>query len=187
MVVIAIIGLLASVILAAVQIGREKAKNASKNLSIDQYTKAALIYASNNNSYPYAGISQFDNFQTRYCLGYSSNETCFGSFYSTFFAADTSSLNNAFKTYLPGPPANRGTLITSGADASAVVYTCLSVDASAHCTQYALEWGLSGVNQSCGVGQAGYLPQDVMWSFLIGPSYVPSASATSCYYISDSI
>jgi len=60
LIVIAIIGILASIVLVSLSSGREKAKIASAQSSVDVLYKAVMIeYASTGNTYPSAGNVSF--------------------------------------------------------------------------------------------------------------------------------
>lgn len=91
LVVIAIIGVLASAVFASLGAAREKARDATRIHTAQQFRTALDLYYANNGSYPSSGGVDV-------CLGLSSTQTCWGG------AHGSDSVNAALAPYMPTIP-----------------------------------------------------------------------------------
>jgi len=92
LVVVAIIGILATVVLASLGSAREKAREARKLTDLNQIRNAFELYYLDNGSYPLATTGGW----FAYCIGKSSSETCWNNELN-----GNDALNAALEDYLP--------------------------------------------------------------------------------------
>lgn len=135
LVVLAIIGLVVSVGLAAMGEARLRARNAQRIEHIQTYAKATELYFVNAGAFPQAAAPT-----TNHCLGMNSGETCWAGSMS-----GDDSLVTKFSGVVNGslPEGDPGGLGRDG-----YLYTCTN----SSCDGYDLKFMLEGVNQSCGPG-----------------------------------
>ncbi len=150
LVVISIIALLSTIVLAAVNDARVKARNTAKNESIHQYINAIELYRTSNSSYPVfgdgSGAVNSDNYA---CIGYAPLENCFGTY--TPVDGDTT-LNNSLSTFFGGTVPKDTKSIDAGiyGDLKGVIYACKT---TIDCSDYVLMWNIEKINQNCGLGK----------------------------------
>lgn len=132
LVVVAIIALLSTIVLSALDTSREKARNTKRNEMALQYINALELYRSEHDSYPNVGTGV-------YCIGYSNSasETCQGGSRS-----GNDDLITALETYLPGPPKNDDPINYLTYELSGTTYECVDIS----CNKYKLWWYLEGSN-----------------------------------------
>jgi len=135
LVVIAIIGLLSSVILAALGTTKTKAQNARIVGDIRAYQQAFELYYTQNGSYPNPSAAGY------WCLGvYSPSATCWQG--STNEDTGAGNLDSQLAPYIPGPPA--GQTVTSGSNSFiGYIYKCKTVTAGV-CVRYEINWVMNG-------------------------------------------
>lgn len=95
LVVISIIALLSTVVLAALNDARVKARNSAKNEIVLQYINALELYASSNGGV-YPDSDPNENLYS--CLGFADEEKCHPFYWGL------NNLNDAIKTYYPAIP-----------------------------------------------------------------------------------
>jgi len=136
-VVIAIIGLLSSVILAALGTTKTKAQNARIVGDIRAYQQAFELYYTQNGSYPNPSQSGY------WCLGRYPGQACWlGGGTSEDSLGSAPYLNDQLAPYIPGPPA--GQTVTSGSNSFiGYIYKCKTVTAGA-CVRYEINWVMNG-------------------------------------------
>ena len=140
LVVIAIIGLLSSIVLASLTSVKAKARNAKRFQMANEYVKALELYRATNNIYP-SGANN-----TYACIGFSPSESCYA---ETYFG--NTSLNSDLNTYIPGPPANTDSaLSSSGYNYNGTIYKCHADG----CSKYILKWSMEGIDTRCAGGIA---------------------------------
>lgn len=136
LVVVSIIALLSTVVFAAVQDARTKARNTAKNNLVLEYVKALELYRDENNgSYPISGAP--DSFPV--CIGYSPIESCYGS----TLTVGSETINNSLKKFLPGDFSHRISVISGTKDYRGVTF--ISTDG----TNYTLRWILEKQISNC--------------------------------------
>lgn len=147
LVVISIIALLSTIVLAALQDSRAKARNSAKNSLVMEYVKALELYKSDNNgTYPSAGIGEET---IERCIGLTESETCrvvtpkYGD----------NQINTALTTYIAGPPADKTPISGGAVTFSGVTYTC----EDSTCSSYVLNWVIEKTNSKC-FGNADDIP-----------------------------
>jgi len=143
LVVIAIIGLLSAIVMATLNSARDKAKNSSKNQLVVQYMNAAELYRDKYGEYPDPGDQS-----TVSCLG-PSGSICYGVFAYPY----NQNISDAFKEFIPGPPANNTPVMFNGSDFKGITYRCSSRPGSfGVCEKYEFIWVLVGNTDNCGKG-----------------------------------
>jgi prepilin-type N-terminal cleavage/methylation domain-containing protein len=157
--VIAIIGLLSSIVIGAIAEAREKARDSRRNQMVLQYINALELYRSQSSSDTYPS-----NSHTVYsCIGVWP-EGCQG---GGIFQNDD--LNTALDTVIPGPPTNNDpiTVIFGGTpyDFSGTAYVC----EDAECNNYRLQWYLENQGSEC----------------ILGENPISSSGVYRCVYIPD--
>jgi prepilin-type N-terminal cleavage/methylation domain-containing protein len=137
LVVVSIIALLSTIVLAAVQDARIKARNTAKNSLVMEYVKALELYRNDNGTYP----SHSTNVTTPRCVGYAeSGDKCFA---NTFDGSN--SINAAFSSYIKSDFAHRGSVMYSSNDLKGIQYYCETTA----CNSYVLLWFNENINQRC--------------------------------------
>ena len=139
LVVIAIIGLLAVIVLAALESARIKAQNSAKNQLVGQYVTAFELYLDEN---PDEGYPNENSPDTYYCLGQSSESSCHGPYVHNY----NSFLNDKLKSFIPGPPENNTPAISVIGDMQGIAYRCSESDP---CNEYNIIWYLVGDTAEC--------------------------------------
>jgi prepilin-type N-terminal cleavage/methylation domain-containing protein len=165
MVVIAIIGLLSSVVLANVILARAKAANARRLQDVRSYITAFEFFLNDKGYYPYPG-----NTTTSHCLGknYPTND-CHT---ITFPVPFDNITNNLIAPYIPGLPSDPSAVAPS--TLYGYEYFCaLSNNTVTGCLKYDLYWPMSGQTSYCGLGTIAYAD--------------PSGTGISCVYDSPQI
>ncbi len=138
LVVISIIALLSTVVLAAVNDGRVKARNTAKNSLVLEYVKALELYRSTTNTYPSAGSGIED---VPVCVGYTNSlDKCYGDGYG-----GSATITSALQTYMPNNFADRKSIIEGGSDFKGILYACTT----SSCNSYTLSWILEKPSQKC--------------------------------------
>lgn len=131
LVVISIIALLSTIVLAAVNDARVKARNSAKNSLVLEYVKALELYRNDHGSYP--------QISTSVCIGYADNETCL------LETSGSTALSTALSTYLPNSFADRDPLTSPDDDNLAgVLYLYLPTS-----NNYKLIWVLKNNTAIC--------------------------------------
>jgi prepilin-type N-terminal cleavage/methylation domain-containing protein len=134
MVVVAIIGLLSSIVLASLNQSRNKGTNGHIQTDIHQYMNALeLYYTKNNGVYPTpaAGTGTF------VCLGSYPGGSCWGG-----VQGNDLGLVTALAPYIQNPP---GQTVAIGANTFTGYIYQLKANG-----QYEIKWFLYGANQKCG-------------------------------------
>lgn len=134
LVVISIIALLSTVVLAAMNDVRVKARNSAKNEIVLQYINALELYASSNGGvYP-----ENETVDTYDCLGFANEEYCLTEGYTGF-----SDLNSDLETYYPSiPKADEFSIYSEATEIKGIMYKKISG------SKYELYWFLKN-NSSC--------------------------------------
>ena len=140
MVVIAIIGLLASLILASLNSAKTKGVNARIQSDIHQYQNALELYYTKNGAYPtptagnntWVCLGKGYTVQAGYC--WKNNNTN---------DADDPGLDTALTQFIPGPPP--GQSITVGS----FIYDGYIYKVTGNGTGYEIRWILNGTNLAC--------------------------------------
>lgn len=127
LVVISIIALLSTVVLVALQDGRVKARNTSKNSLVLEYVKALELYKNEHNLYPISGsVGSFP-----VCVGYTPSESCFGSRVGSF------TINDTFDDYISGDFSEKTPVIIGSSDYRGITYQ--STDGNTFVIRWVLE------------------------------------------------
>jgi prepilin-type N-terminal cleavage/methylation domain-containing protein len=142
LVVISIIGLLSTIVLAAVQQSRLKALNVAKNALVREYVNASELFYDAHQEYPNVGSG---------CLGINNpDNSCRGE-------AQNDTLNLAFAAYIAGPPGDSHIILDeNNQNLGGIYYDCITVDNDGKCTSTWFEWTLDvpyAENASCGIGK----------------------------------
>jgi prepilin-type N-terminal cleavage/methylation domain-containing protein len=162
MVVIAIISLLSSIILAALNSARDKAKATSRNQFARQLTIALELYYTANGGYPWPSQQQYAT-----CVGKHFNQTCNAQGGPGWGGDDT--LYNSIKQFIGYPAAIINDPMTSASlngnttpivvQNDAIVYDPGVVNGSVRsqctgnlCQAYTLTWDIPGIKQNCSPG-----------------------------------
>ncbi len=159
--VVAIIGILASIVLASLGYAREQARNKAVVQQMDQYAKALELYYSDNGRYP-SGFSANNAVQARraYCIGSSYTGTPNFCLPSGAFNVSTlvgGNVNSHIETalvpnYIPSLP--NATINVDGVQYMSPAYMnsdYLGTSGTEYRT-YTLWYALEGVGQNCGKG-----------------------------------
>ena len=155
LVVISIIALMSSVVLASVNSGRLKARNAERLETIDQYRNALELARDADGSYPSSPSTA--------CLG-TYTSACGNGAGVTLPSSPT--VNAALARYLPSLPGNPPAPPYVGIS----YWTCAGSTATS-CTRwnapndtYILEWYQEGASAPCGIGFSEFAP-DPNWPY----------------------
>jgi prepilin-type N-terminal cleavage/methylation domain-containing protein len=175
LIVVAIIGLLSSIVMAALTDARQKAQNTAKNQLVEQYVTALELYRDTYGYYPDYGSPSGASI----CFGsYTADSDCQGSSSSI---RKSEGLDNAIKEFIPGPPIDEysANLTSPSMDMKGIGYKCTTsgnIEENSDCDSYSIDWYLSGGNQECIKGTTSYdfLPSP--------PPYKPEL--TRCVYSS---
>jgi prepilin-type N-terminal cleavage/methylation domain-containing protein len=148
MVVIAIIGLLSSIILASLSNSKDLATNSRVSQDIHQFQNALELYYTKYGGYPQPGTGT--NAWT--CLGKYSGY-CWDQSTPTY--ADDSTLDAALSPFIPGPPTGQ-TITGGGYTFIGYIYKATGCNSGTPvtCTNYVIYWVMSHANQVC-AGQNG--------------------------------
>jgi prepilin-type N-terminal cleavage/methylation domain-containing protein len=166
LIVIAIIGVLAAIALAALGESRRKARNESVVSQMSEYQKAIELYYSDTGEYPRTG----NGGRERYCLGdgISAGTSCMGALTSGYSAVNTAPIEAAFERYmsqLPRMLQPRGSLAYS----SPAYSGCSGIGmANTACrdSEYSLWFLLEGTSEQCG-GRAVVADPDVEGAYTL--------------------
>lgn len=136
LVVIAIIGLLAAVVLAALESARAKARNAKKEETVRQYITALETYRGEPGVHSYPNVAEKDSTDW-YCIGYDVADCFYG---VGVFTDDD--LNNIFDTYIPSEHKNTDPVPTGAFNLKGIGYRCVDKDEDNNCEGYQLRYYL---------------------------------------------
>jgi len=145
LIVIAIIGVLSSVVLSALNTARTKASASSQDQEIDQYLNALQLYVLDHGGYPYPGDT------AAHCLGAYAGAQCGLASAPT---AGSSALDAALTSYIPGLPAGPAFPLASGDSWTGFVYFCTGYNGTA-CTNARITWLSQHTGVPCARGAAG--------------------------------
>lgn len=154
MVVISIVGFLASVILSSVNSTRAKGENTQRNNVVEEYRKALTLAYDRDGGYPYPGATGLLT-----CLGdyptlgdYTSSIVCGAALAANPFPnSENSTVTNAIRDYIPGLPTLKLLNYTNLGVAykfQGPAYWCFTYNGS-QCTSARIRWRISGFNQVC--------------------------------------
>lgn len=136
LVVVSIIALLSTIVLAAVQDGRIKARNTAKNNLVMEYIKALELYRTDTGVYP----SHPGTPTTPKCVGYAeTGDKCS----ITYDGSNT--INSAIATYIQGDFAHRVPVMYGDSNFNGIQYMCNDSD----CNSYKLIWLLEKQINNC--------------------------------------
>jgi|AntAceMinimDraft_6_1070360.scaffolds.fasta_scaffold07092_5 prepilin-type N-terminal cleavage/methylation domain-containing protein len=139
--VVAIIGVLATVVFASLNSARTKAKNAATIQSVKQIQTALTIYFYDNGRYPL----NTPTLGGAVCFGdYGPGDTCNLSITTGGVPYGTTSVQNMVRDYIGGTPKHSSVSMGS-ASQDAFYYNCFG----GPCTGYLLTFILSGSDQNC--------------------------------------
>lgn len=148
LVVIAIIGILASIVFVNVGSVRQKARNVKRLSDIRAYVVAFDVALGENGEYPDPG-----DIYNYYCLGdygvkgsTDPGDSCFNSNYF-----ESEDLNGILDDFI-ALPASEDKITVYGGNYNGYIYSC-RLRPSGICKQIQVYWLLEGKNQSCGVGR----------------------------------
>lgn len=144
LIVIAIIGVLSSVVLSALNTARTKASASSQDQEIDQYLNALQLYVLDHGGYPYPGDTG------PHCLGAYPGGKC-GTVSSPTYSSAT--LDAALNTYIPGLPGGPAFPL-SGDSWTGFIYFCTGYNGTA-CTNARITWLSQHTGVPCARGAAG--------------------------------
>ncbi len=161
LVAIAIIGILASIVIASLSSSREQARNKKVLVQMDQYSKALELYYTNHRRYPNGNSSPTTFPQRVYCIGDNFTGTpspCLPS--SAFGVPQLQNGNNSSHAETSLKPQFMSTLpnfivTKNGQTFSSPGYSaCNATGASCRVNfqEYTLWYVLEGSNQDCGRG-----------------------------------
>lgn len=136
LVVVSIISLLSTIVLAAIQDGRIKARNTAKNNLVMEYIKALELYRNDTGTYPsHPGTPTISK-----CVGYAeSGDKC----YITLDGSTT--INSAISTYIKGDIAHRVPVMYGSSNFNGIQYLCND----SNCNSYKLIWILEKEISTC--------------------------------------
>lgn len=153
LVVISIIGVISSIVLAALNTARDKAVDGRKLSLVREYVKALELYYDDNGYYPFTSLSV----GKKVCLGIGNpSGVCFSS------GAVTEDLglppvNTSISQYISGPPPSTESVMIEGNNFHGIGYTCLPTDPEAlSCNDpdygYVIFWVMRGTDSGCAGG-----------------------------------
>ncbi len=170
LVVIAIIGILAAVILAALGTARAKGRNAARTQAVAEYVKAIELYYSVNGAYPPTVSTGIGSSNTRFCLGdygipgATPPVPCWT---GNVAYAESQTLIDALAPHISNPP---GDIVKNSVNASFEGYLYQRPTSGAALNKYEIRYMLEGANRDC------YRDQ-------VGDSNYQSRNVTLCIYI----
>jgi prepilin-type N-terminal cleavage/methylation domain-containing protein len=150
--VVAIISLLASIVIAALNSARDDARNVNRNETARQYIIALGLYHNTHGSFPTGGCIDPNQCAdvTRVCLG--NQSSCF--VYEEHFVNST--VNTQIAEFIPALPALTEPIVVVGQEEpfSGIVYGCTTDTGPNACKGYSLTWVLEGDgdNNECPAG-----------------------------------
>jgi len=155
LVVIAIIGILAAVVLLAVNSARDKANNTSVISQMLEYQKALALYYSEYGSYPQKSTFDSDAVQSRiYCFGDGAVGDCIGDVAQNSALNDDDNLHKDLHLYMSALPtfdqAAGGSNYSSPAYSNCIGQGSTNVYTSCGAQYYSLWFVLEGANEDCG-------------------------------------
>lgn len=145
LIVIAIIGVLSSVVLSALNTARTKASASSQDQEVDQYLNALQLYVVDHGGYPYPGDT------SPHCLGQYAGGQC-GTVSSPTYSS--AALDAALAPYIPGLPGGTAFPLASGDSWTGFIYFCTGYNGSA-CTNARITWLSQHTSVPCARGAAG--------------------------------
>lgn len=136
LVVVSIISLISTIVVAALNDARAKARNTAKNSLVLEYIKALELYRIENDVYPsHPGAPQ-----TAKCVGYAeSGDKCFISL------DGSNTINSAISTYITKDFAHRVPVMYGALNFNGIQYMC----DDPNCNSYRLIWFLEKEMSSC--------------------------------------
>lgn len=141
LVVVAIISLLTSIVLVALQSSRTKARNNAKNSHVLQIMRALEMYQGDHLTYPVSSSLSASN---PICLGYLTSESCYGGNY-----AGNTGIRDQLEAYFENDFAHRDPVMHAGANLGGIFYKCVG---TSKCNSYTLSWVLEGTDTLCPSG-----------------------------------
>jgi len=149
LVVIAIIGILAVIVIFALNSARAKARNVKRNITAGEYLKA-LVLGGNGYIPDILRLPNTDLPLAAYCFGNSPGGSCGYYDYSGNYsvAPYSSTVNDLLRPFYPSLPSTE-TVTALGYDWGGPVYECHLAPIFLRCN---LIWALEGNNVSCGPG-----------------------------------
>ena len=161
LIVIAIIGILASIIVVSASQARKNARNAKRLADISNYAKAFEMALDENGEYPNPGNTSY------HCLGKYEDDMC-GLNDRQFIS---SVLNETLDDFIGLPADDYLTDVGGGNSWCGYIYRCAIISPGDDvCSGIEVTWPMEGNEQSCGVGVT-FMP-------FFGPS-------TLCQYMVD--
>ncbi|MEY2641044.1 MAG: hypothetical protein RL150_437 [Candidatus Parcubacteria bacterium] len=153
--VVAIIALLSSIVIAALNSARDNARNVHRNETARQYIIAMGLYQNTYGSYPTGGC--IDPIEcasvTRVCLGDHPTNSCF--IYGPDPGEQESSIvNSQISEFIPALPALTDPIVTVDETFTGIVYGCITDTGPNACKAYSMTWALEGDgdNNECPAG-----------------------------------
>lgn len=150
LIVMAIIGILAAIVLAALGESRRKARNEAVVGQMSEYQKAIELYYSDVGSYPRTGSGS----TARYCIGegIAAGTDCMGTLTDAYSGVNSAPAENAFSQYMASLPRfaqpvgafNYSSPAYSGCAGAGMTNT------SCANSEYSLWFLLEGTEESCG-------------------------------------
>jgi len=98
--VIAIIGVLAAIVLAALSESRQKARNIAVIAQMEEYQKAIELFYAENGYYP----KTTSNRTAKFCMGDNPVGNCMGNSVTSGYQNDDSLINQALRNYMSALP-----------------------------------------------------------------------------------
>jgi len=149
LIVIAIIGVLTSVVFAVVKSAKIKARNAKRLSDIHQYETALELYHTDHGGYPYPDTIAV------VCLGDYLNNKCGQNI--NYNTTESTTLNNILSQYMPKLPADEMVIrFTKKWTYKGYVYGCFEqprmIAGLKVCDEIQVAWFMEGKNQRCGSG-----------------------------------
>jgi prepilin-type N-terminal cleavage/methylation domain-containing protein len=160
LIVIAIIGVIASIVMVALEESRRTARNEAVVSQMSEYQKAIELYYSDFGNYPRTGNGSRD----RYCIGegISAGVSCMGSLTRDYSPVNSAAAEGAFMAYMPALP--RFIQYRNSFQYSSPAYSGCSgigmANTSCHGGEFSLWFLLEGTGELCG-GRASVADSDV--------------------------
>ena len=153
LVVISIIGTLASTVFASVNSARTKADNTARKSTVEQYRNAFELAYNTDGDYPDSAGETCPGVYGPICLGKYPTGTCV---YSTLTFCEKSDVSSAIDRYLKSRPPLKQVVHNDGSVADGPLYSCKNsvqnLPNPPICLESYIEWFMQGINQECGFG-----------------------------------